>query len=81
MCLADVGIKKNLAYINSQNLRKIRVDTETEHWSSAAAFIIIIIIIIIKLIISELSVSQLYTTRDRAYNLICLESKNRFQFS
>ena len=40
-----------------------------------------IIIIIIKLIISELSVSQLYTTRDRAYNLICLESKNRFQFS
>ena len=39
------------------------------------------IIIIIKLIISELSVSQLYTTRDRAYNLICLESKNRFQFS
>ena len=41
----------------------------------------IIIIIIIKLIISELSVSQLYTTGDRVYNLICLESKNRFQFS
>ena len=42
---------------------------------------LIFIIIIIKLIISELSVSQLYTTRDRVYNLICLESKNRFQFS